>query len=77
MNLMLTATCDSVDAFHQTYLSIKHEFADWCDSSRCVFAKIVPYGIRNTSQIVPHLFSLLTALRTVSEISQLSSSQTS
>jgi hypothetical protein len=40
MNLMLTATCDSVDVFHQAYLATKHEFAEWCDSSRCVFAKI-------------------------------------
>ena len=40
MNLMLTATCDNVDAFHQAYLGIKHEFAEWCDLSRCVFAKI-------------------------------------
>ena len=40
MNLMLTATCDSTDAFYQSYLSMKAEFADWCDDSRCVFAKV-------------------------------------
>jgi len=40
MNLMLTAHCDNTDAFHQSYLAVKPEFADWCDISRCVFAKI-------------------------------------
>ena len=40
MNLMLTANCDNTDAFYQAYLSVKPEFAEWCDSSRCVFAKI-------------------------------------
>ena len=41
MNLMLTATCDSTDAFYQNaYLAVKSEFADWCDASRCVFAKV-------------------------------------
>ena len=40
MNLMLTATCDDTDTFHKAYLAVKHEFADWCDISRCVFAKI-------------------------------------
>ena len=41
MNLMLTANCDSTDVFYQeAYLTVKHEFADWCDASRCVFAKI-------------------------------------
>ena len=41
MNLMLTATCDSTDAFYQNaYLPVKAEFAEWCDISRCVFAKV-------------------------------------
>ena len=40
MNLMLTAHCDNTDAFYQSYLSVKSEFSDWCDSSRCVFAKV-------------------------------------
>ena len=41
MNLMLTATCDDTDHFYQTgYLAAKQEFSDWCDASRCVFAKI-------------------------------------
>ena len=40
MNLMLTAHCDDTDAFHQSYLAVKPEFAEWCDISRCVFAKI-------------------------------------
>lgn len=40
MNLMLTAHCDNVDAFYQSYLAVKPEFAAWCDLSRCVFAKI-------------------------------------
>ena len=41
MNLMLTAHCDSTDVFYQeAYQSVKHEFAEWCDASRCVFAKI-------------------------------------
>jgi hypothetical protein len=40
MNLMLTATCENTDAFYQSYLTVKPEFAEWCDSSRCVFAKI-------------------------------------
>ena len=41
MNLMLTATCDNADDFYQNgYLSVKSEFADWCDASRCVFAKV-------------------------------------
>ena len=40
MNLMLTATCDDTDAFHEAYLAVKSEFADWCDVSRCVFGKI-------------------------------------
>ena len=40
MNLMLTATCDNTDAFYQSYLSMKPEFADWCDISRCAFGKI-------------------------------------
>ena len=40
MNLMLTAHCDSTDAFYQSYLAVKPEFAEWCDASRCVFAKV-------------------------------------
>jgi hypothetical protein len=41
MNLMLTATCESADVFYkEAYLAVKGEFADWCDASRCVFAKI-------------------------------------
>jgi len=40
MNLMLTATCDDTDAFHEAYLAVKPEFADWCDVSRRVFGKI-------------------------------------
>tara|TARA_B110000438_G_scaffold208999_1_gene200840 strand:+ start:389 stop:658 length:270 start_codon:yes stop_codon:yes gene_type:complete len=41
MNLMLTATCDSTDIFYnEAYLAVKAEFGDWCDASRCVFAKI-------------------------------------
>ena len=41
MNLMLTAQCDSTDAFYeQAYLAVKPEFSEWCDASRCVFAKI-------------------------------------
>ena len=40
MNLMLTAHCNSTDVFYQTYLAIKPEFAEWCDASRCVFAKV-------------------------------------
>lgn len=40
MNLMLTASCDNTDAFHHSYLRVKPEFAEWCDLSRCVFAKI-------------------------------------
>jgi hypothetical protein len=41
MNLMLTAQVDDTDTFHeQGYLSVKPEFGEWCDASRCVFAKI-------------------------------------
>ena len=40
MNLMLTARCDDVDTFHQAYLRTKPEFTEWCDVSRCVFAKV-------------------------------------
>ena len=41
MNLMLTATCNNTDDFYQNgYLTVKSEFADWCDASRCVFAKV-------------------------------------
>ena len=41
MNLMLTATCDSTDLFYEHgYSAVKSEFGDWCDASRCVFAKV-------------------------------------
>ena len=41
VNLMLTATCNNADDFYATgYLAVKSEFAEWCDSSRCVFAKV-------------------------------------
>lgn len=40
MNLMLTAHCDNTDAFYQSYLAVKPEFAEWCNISRCVFAKV-------------------------------------
>ena len=40
MNLMLTARCDDTDAFYQSYKAVKPEFAEWCDISRCVFAKV-------------------------------------
>ena len=41
MNLMLTAHCDNTDAFYEkAYSVVKPEFADWCDISRCVFAKV-------------------------------------
>ena len=41
MNLMLTATCDNADTFYKEgYAPLKHEFSEWCDASRCVFAKI-------------------------------------
>ena len=41
MNLMLTATGDNTDAFYATgYSAVKHEFSDWCDASKCVFAKV-------------------------------------
>ena len=41
MHLMLTATCDNTDNFYQNgYLKVKAEFADWCDASRSVFAKV-------------------------------------
>ena len=39
-NLMLTATCDNTDAFSADYLKTKAEFAQWCDSSRCVLANV-------------------------------------
>ena len=46
MNLMLTATCDNTDAFYQNaYLAAKAEFADWCDASRCVFAKVDDHNL--------------------------------
>ena len=41
MNLMLTAQVNDTDTFYeQGYLVVKPEFADWCDATRCVFAKI-------------------------------------
>ena len=41
MNLMLTAHCDNTDDFYKNgYLLAKPEFGDWCDASRCVFAKV-------------------------------------
>ena len=41
MNLMLTATCADTDTFYkQGYATVKHEFSEWCDASRCVFAKV-------------------------------------
>ena len=40
MNLMLTATCNNVDEFKKAYDAVKSEFAEWCDSSKCVFAKV-------------------------------------
>ena len=41
MNLMLTAQCTNTDEFYtNAYLAAKPEFSDWCDSSRCVFAKV-------------------------------------
>ena len=41
MNLMLTAICNNTDEFYQTgYLAAKAEFGEWCDASRCVFAKV-------------------------------------
>ena len=41
MNLMLTATCDNTDTFYtDAYSVVKPEFAEWCDASRCVFAKV-------------------------------------
>ncbi len=46
MNLMLTATCDSTDEFYaKGYSAVKHEFADWCDASRCVFGKIDDHNL--------------------------------
>ena len=41
MNLMLTATCNNTDEFYKTgYSAAKAEFGEWCDASRCVFAKV-------------------------------------
>ena len=41
MNLMLTAQVDDTDTFYtEGYLRVKPEFAEWCDASRCVFAKV-------------------------------------
>ena len=38
---MLTASCNNTDEFYQTgYVQAKAEFDDWCDASRCVFAKV-------------------------------------
>jgi hypothetical protein len=41
MNLLLTAQVDNTDTFYQQgYLAVKAEFAEWCDATRCVFAKV-------------------------------------
>jgi hypothetical protein len=41
MNLMLTAQCDNTDTFYKEgYLVAKPEFAEWCDATRCIFAKV-------------------------------------
>ena len=41
MNLMLTAQVDDTDTFYtEGYLRVKPEFAEWCDATRCVFAKV-------------------------------------
>ena len=41
MNLMLTAQVSSADTFYEKgYLTAKPEFGDWCDPTRCVFAKV-------------------------------------
>ena len=41
MNLMLTASCNDADDFKiNGYEKFKHEFSDWCDSSKCIFCKI-------------------------------------
>ena len=41
MNLMLSAHCNNTDEFYKNgYLAVKSEFAEWCDDSRCVFAKV-------------------------------------
>ena len=45
MNLMLTAHCDDTDTFYQAYLSVKPEFAEWCDSSKCVFGKVDDHNL--------------------------------
>jgi hypothetical protein len=46
MNLMLTATCDNTDDFYQNgYLAAKPEFSEWCDASRCVFAKVDDHNL--------------------------------
>lgn len=44
-NLMLTASCDDTDKFYVGYLEMKHEFADWCDDSRCVFARVDEHNL--------------------------------
>ncbi|NQW28677.1 MAG: hypothetical protein HQ474_12280 [Flammeovirgaceae bacterium] len=41
MNLMLTARCNNSDDFKKFgYNTVKSEFSEWCDSSKCVFGKI-------------------------------------
>ena len=46
MNLMLTAQCDNTDVFYQqVYLVVKSEFTEWCDASRCVFAKVDDHNL--------------------------------
>ena len=41
MNLMIKATCNNTDEFYKNgYQLAKSDFGDWCDASRCVFAKI-------------------------------------
>ncbi|MDG1714822.1 hypothetical protein [Lacinutrix sp.] len=41
MNLILTASCNNADDFKKSgYDAVKNEFSDWCDSSKCIFAKI-------------------------------------
>ena len=38
---MLTAHCANTDAFYNdAYSVVKPEFAEWCDITRCVFAKV-------------------------------------
>ena len=42
MNLMLTASCNDADDFKiNGYEKLKSEFSEWCDSSKCIFCKII------------------------------------